>query len=469
MDVMNDEIGASAPTASERAELERLRAEVARMRLEQNGAGNGTGNGERAASGHRARRWGRTSAAVVLIVLGVLCAPLSVLSVWAKSQISDTDRYVQTVAPLASDPAIQAAITTQITNQIFTYLDVDGITKDALTALSQADAVPPRVAAQLTALAVPIANGIRSFTTDQVSKVVASDAFEQVWAEAQRTAHSQLVAALTGNTSGAVVLVDDKVNVNLGPLIATVKQRLLDQGFTLASRIPAVDRQITIFRSEDVAKARTLFDVLNNVGFWVPIIGLVLLGAGVYVARNSRLALIGAGLGVAASMLVLGLVIAVLRRRYLDAVPPSLLPRDAATVLFDTLVRFLRTSLRTLGVAGLLVAAGAFLTGPSVTAVRIRSVSRRAIAAAHRGVESLGVPLSRVSGWVAPQARILRVLLVVATGLALVLWSYPTTAVVLWITVALLAGLALVQFLATPSESRALAAPGAARAVPAGG
>ena len=121
---MNDEIGASVPTASERAELEHLRAEVARMRLEQNRSR----NGERRASGHRGRRWGRTSAAVVLILLGVLCAPLSVVAVWAKRQVTDTNRYVATVAPLASDPAIQAAVTTQITNQIFTYLDVDGIT-----------------------------------------------------------------------------------------------------------------------------------------------------------------------------------------------------------------------------------------------------------------------------------------------------------------------------------------------------
>jgi hypothetical protein len=65
-----------------------------------------------------------------------------------------------------------------------------------------------------------------------------------------------------------------------------------------------------------------------------------------------------------------------------------------------------------------------------------------------------------MSGWVAPQARLLRMLLVVATGLALVLWSYPTTAVVLWIMVALLAGIALVQFLATPSEPRASGAGG---------
>jgi hypothetical protein len=396
----------------------------------------------------------------VLIGLGVLCAPLSVVAVWANSQVTDTDRYVETVAPLASDPAIQAAVTTQITNQIFTYLDVDGITRETLAALSRSDAVPPAVAARLDALAVPIANGVRSFTNDQVATVVGSATFEQVWVQAQREAHAQLVAALTGDTSGAVVVVEDSVNVNLGPLIAKVKERLRQSGFTLADRIPVVDRQITVFKSEDVTKVRTLFDVLNKLGFWLPIIGLVLLGAGVYVARNSRLALIGAGLGVAASMLALGVAIAAVRNRYLGAVPPDVLPRDAATVLFDMLVRFLRSSLRALGVAALLLAAGAFLTGPSVTAVRLREVGRQAITALHRGVERLGVPLSRVSGWVAPQARLLRVLLIVAAGLALVLWTYPTTEVVLWITVALLAGIALIQFLATPSEPRSVAGRG---------
>jgi hypothetical protein len=159
-------------------------------------------------------------------------------------------------------------------------------------------------------------------------------------------------------------------------------------------------------------------------------------------------------------MIALGVVLAVVRSRYLNAIPPELLPRDAATVLFDTLVRFLRSSVRALGVAGLLLALGAFFTGPSVTAVRLRSGTARAIAAVHRKVEGIGVPLSSTSGRVAPHARLLRVLLVVATVLALVLWTYPTTAVVLWITVALLAGIALIQFLATPSEPRAPAAGG---------
>ena len=41
-------------------------------------------------------------------------------------------------------------------------------------------------------------------------------------------------------------------------------------------------------------------------------------------------------------------------------------------LLFDTFVRFIRAALRTLLVVGLVVAAAAFLTGPSTTATSIR-------------------------------------------------------------------------------------------------
>ena len=55
-------------------------------------------------SGSR-QRW-RTILAVVLIVVGCVLAPLAGVAVWARNQVTNTDRYVRTVAQLASDPAI---------------------------------------------------------------------------------------------------------------------------------------------------------------------------------------------------------------------------------------------------------------------------------------------------------------------------------------------------------------------------
>ena len=136
--------------------------------------------------------------------------------------------------------------------------------------------------------------------------------------------------------------------------------------------LPDIHPTLTLFSAKYLVKAQTGYRLINDLKIVLPILTLLLLAAGVYIARGHRRALIGAGLGFAASMLVLGAGLTIFRSMYLNSVPGSV-PADAAAALFDTLVRFIRTALRTLLVVGLVVAAGAFFTGPSVTAVRTRS------------------------------------------------------------------------------------------------
>ena len=62
--------------------------------------------------------------AALLIVLACALAPLSVVAIWTRNQVTNTDRYVATIAPLARDPAIQNAIADQIIAQVFTYIDI---------------------------------------------------------------------------------------------------------------------------------------------------------------------------------------------------------------------------------------------------------------------------------------------------------------------------------------------------------
>src|SRR5437867_4002809 len=169
--------------ADERAELARLRAEVAAL------------HHPPARPPRRIWRW---SLATVLIVLGALLAPLAVTAVWLRSEVSDTDRYVSTVAPLAHDPAVRRAVTDRITTEVFRRIDVEGLTNRAADALDR-PGVPDAAGTALHALAQPIANGVQGWVHDQVGRFVASEQFAQAWAEANRTAHAQLVAALTGN------------------------------------------------------------------------------------------------------------------------------------------------------------------------------------------------------------------------------------------------------------------------------
>ena len=48
----------------------------------------------------------RTPLAALLIAVGCVLAPVSVLAVWTANQVSDTSSYVANVAPLIKDPAI---------------------------------------------------------------------------------------------------------------------------------------------------------------------------------------------------------------------------------------------------------------------------------------------------------------------------------------------------------------------------
>jgi hypothetical protein len=436
-------------SAEERAELERLRAEVTSLRAQAQGRTQVLPEGGAAPPGRPPRQRWRTVVATVLIVLACVLAPLSAVAVWTRNQVTNTDRYVATVAPLANDPAIQTAITDQITAQVFNYIDVQGLTNQAIDALADRG-LTPTLATQLRALAAPIANGVQSFTRSQVAKVVQSDAFADAWVQANRAAHAELVKALTGEGGGTVTVENDTVTVNMAAFIQVVKQRLVDAGFSVAARIPEVNASFVLFQSKDITRVRAGFNLLNTLGIWLPIIAIVLLVLGVYVAKDHRRALVGAAVGVAVSMVVLALALAVFRSIYLDAVPASVLPHDAAAVLYDTIVRFLRLGLRTILVLALVVAAGAFLTGQSVTAVRTRQGLARAIGSLQGGAEQAGLRTGPVGIWVYEHKRALRIGAVTLAALALVFWGRPTGKVVLGLTLALLVVLAIIEFLGRP-------------------
>jgi hypothetical protein len=400
-------------------------------------------------------RW-RTIVAGVLITLACLLAPLSVLAVWSSTTVSNTDRYVATVAPLANDPDVQAAVTDAVTKQVFTYVDVSALTIQLLDRL-QGQGLPPRLADQLQALAPPISNGVQGFVHEQVAKVVASPAFATAWTEANRVAHQQMVNVLSGQQGGAVSAKNGAVTVNLGPFVQQVKERLVAQGFTVAANIPAVNTSFTVFQSQDVTKAQGAYRLLNTLGTWLPILALVLLAIGVYVAKSHRRALLAGALGVAGGMLLLGVVLAVVRPLYLGSVPPEV-PHDAAATIYDTLVRFLRVSLRAVLAAALVVAAAAFLTGGTVTAVRTREGLSHGIGWLRGGAESAGLRTGRVGSWVYGHKRLLRILVVVAAALALTFWPSPTAGVVLLLAVLALVCLAIVEFLGRPPDAIALGA-----------
>ena len=103
---------ASGAHAGRAGRTQRLRAENASLR-----------------SGHTGgwARAGRWTAATVLLLVSALLFAVAVVAVFVRTQVLDTDRYVETVAPLARDPAIQNAIANRITAAILAHVDLKAL------------------------------------------------------------------------------------------------------------------------------------------------------------------------------------------------------------------------------------------------------------------------------------------------------------------------------------------------------
>jgi hypothetical protein len=437
--------GTGGMTADERAELERLRAEVAE--LERHG---------QAAPARRKHNGWRAPVSVVLIVVGCLLAPLSVVAVWTANQVSSTDRYVANVAPLIHEPSIQRAMTDDITRQITTRLNVKGLTEQAAGALTQRGLT--RVGDLLHNFAPQIASATYGFIHTQVAKIVASQQVANLWVQVNRAVHAQLVKALSGQTNGAVTISNNQVVLNLGPFINVVKRDLANRGLTIITRLPNINPTLALFSAKYLVKAQSAYRLLNALKWALPLLTLVLLGAGVYVARHHRRALIGAGLGLAASMVVLGLGLTIFRSVYLGSVPAAVLPADAAAVLYDTLIRFIREGLRIVLVVGLIVAIAAFFTGPSITAVRTRGAFKSGFDWLRRGGEHAGVSTGPVGRWTYTHHRALRITAVVIAALVFVFWGLSSWVTALVIAIVLLIVLGLIELIGRPPAQAEVAA-----------
>ena len=428
----------------ERAELERLRAEKARL----HGEGDGPARRQRFS-------W-RTPVSIVLIVLGCILAPVAVLGVWAGNQVSDTGRWVATVEPLIHDPAIQNVLTDKITNEITSQLNLNGIISQAATE-TQARSLP-RISSLLTTFGPQITSSVTGFIHSTVHTVITSQAMANAWVQVNTIAHQSLVKVLSGQGGGAITTSNGQIVLNLGPLIAVAKQDLVARGFSLANSIPDITPKFALFEAKNLGQAQSGYRLITRLKIVLPILVLVLLGAGVYVARGHRRALVGAGLGLAASMLVLAIGLLIARSIYLSSVPSSVLPGDAAAAAYDTLVHFIKIGLRVILAVGLVVAIGAFFTGPSRTAVQTRSGLKSGMGRIRNFGERRGVSAGPVGHWTYEHRRILRIAAVAVVGVILVFWGQPTVVVVIVLVIVLLILLGLIELIGRPAAEPGTAA-----------
>ena len=376
----------------------------------------------RAARRTRARR----AALSLLLVLGCGLVALSLIAVYVRETVLDTNRYVAAMSPIAASPAVQQAVAAKLDTAISSRVDFDALLREALPA--QADPLAPA-----------LAGGLRQAIRTRLDSFVASADFQRLWDEANRRAHARVIALLTTGQSKRLLLEGDTVYLDLGAIVDRVRQRLQERGLDrLAAAIPAsVDGQIPLLKSEGLVKARDGIDLLEGLAIVLPILALLCLAGHVALSRPRRRGLLRVGLGLIVTAFLMLAAVGLGRSAYLDAINQDVLPRQAAADIFDSLIELLRFGVRATVVVAVVVALIALVLGRTDTIV---ARSRGAL----RGVSS-----SRQVGWVAQHRGLLQGVAVGLGALVLFSWDPPTAAVVLIDAALVAAAVALIAAIAS--------------------
>lgn len=275
----------------------------------------------------------RNLVAFLVVLLGILMVPVATAGWWLRDTIVPTDAYVDTVAPLAQEPAVLDAVEEQLVELVMTAVDENGLVERTLAAV-ESGVLPPAVAEALGGQAKDVRARIEQLVGRAVGAVLAGPEFARAWERANRAVHRDLVATLSGESDRLVEQEGGTVDVRLGTLAETLRAELVAAGVPFASTLPRFEARFTIGDASDLARTRAAYNAFDEYGRLLPWVALGLLLLGVLIATDRRTALVGAALG---SLVVTGLLALALlagRGYYLDSLPPGV-DRPAGRAFFD--------------------------------------------------------------------------------------------------------------------------------------
>ena len=379
----------------------------------------------------------RSIAAVIALILGLGLLPLGTVTYWGHRTVTDTERYLETMQPLAYDEDVQDSLSVFITDKIEEQIDPEALVNQLFAGLIEE--YP-----SLKALVPIISGAVDSLIAQVVDRLVRSDQFKQLWDLANTAAQKSLMAILEGRDDGPVSLQGDEVVLDIGVLIDQVKQGLVDQGFSAAANInvPQADRQIVLLEAPQLAQIRTIYSFTSPVAAGLVYIAVLLLVLAVVLARRRprMTAWAGGGAAVGGGLLVVGLGIGEsLFVNTLEGTPFE----KASQTFYDQLLKFLYNGSYSLIVLGIIVmAVGLYLCGAR-WAVELRATVNN-LASDIAGNIPAG-PITSSGAWVAKNARWLRVAVAALFTIIVVIGNDLSVARTIWAALIALLLLGIIQ------------------------
>ena len=230
------------------------------------------------------------AASAILLTVAIVFIALGAVTFWLKTQVLDTDTWVETSRATIQEPEVRDAISVWAVDQVFERTDP----ADAL-----AGALPERVAP----LAGPLVSRLRSEAYGVANKALADPRVEDVWVTANRRAHERFVNIVHGKDP-IVVETSNGMRIDLRPLLQKIAMRIGIDG-SIVERIPASVTSVEPRRSEEVQQGLDLLQLLDRWGAIIGFIGLPFLAGGIWLARDRRVAWMWLGAGAIVAAFVL--------------------------------------------------------------------------------------------------------------------------------------------------------------------
>lgn len=253
---------------TEQTELEVLRAENTELKHKV------ADLKQKKATKTKQRSFWRSVFAGVSATIAVVAFMLFNISYWTQQTIVDNKKFVATVSPIIKDANVQTALQKEITNQIFSRIDVE---QELKTFLPE----------NLQFIAAPLASQFESFATAKIGDALKSEQVQNAWTTVLSTVHSQLMAYIQNPKNDGKITVDD--------IYKTVGDQLSSSqiGFLFGKNLPSSIGSVTVKEVTWLPKARQALNVLDKLTRQLAIAAIVFALLAVGLSRRRASMMIG--------------------------------------------------------------------------------------------------------------------------------------------------------------------------------
>jgi hypothetical protein len=294
----------------------------------------------------------------ILVVLASLLAFLAIFTSWVDRQALDTDEWVETSGKLLEDREISDALATYGVDQLYANVDVNALIKR-------------RLPKDVQPISAPVAAGVRQFATRAGEQALQSPRFQNLWKEANRIAHTRLVAILK-DESDDVSTQEGRVVLDLRPLVLQLADRVglkkqLDQ------RLPPDVAQLEVADADQLETAQAIVRILEGLAWLFTLGTIALFAVAAYLAKGRRwMVVLGYGLGLVAAGLAAIAVRGAAKGLVVDTLAKTEDARVPAEHAWDISTELLHSISSTVILLGVFFVIASFLASPAGAAVSVR-------------------------------------------------------------------------------------------------